>query len=164
VLHKKGYIPVNAKFATTAEGIYAIGDAIAGPMLAHKAEEEGVACVEQIVTGYGHVNYDAIPGVVYTDPEIASVGQTEEQLKEAGIDYRKGSFPFRGNGRARTLGQVEGFVKSSRTRRQIGFWECISSGRTPGISSTRQAPRSPSARAAKTWHAPATSTRHWVRV
>lgn len=111
VLHKKGYIPVNAKFATTAEGIYAIGDAIAGPMLAHKAEEEGVACVEQIVTGYGHVNYDAIPGVVYTDPEIASVGQTEEQLKEAGINYRKGAFPFRGNGRARTLGQVEGFVK-----------------------------------------------------
>jgi dihydrolipoamide dehydrogenase len=111
VLHKKGYIPVTAKFATNAEGFYAIGDAIAGPMLAHKAEEEGVACVEQIVTGHGHVNYDAIPGVVYTDPEIASVGQTEEQLKEAGIDYRKGSFPFRGNGRARTLGQVEGFVK-----------------------------------------------------
>jgi len=111
VLHKKGYIPVNAKFATIAEGIYAIGDAIAGPMLAHKAEEEGVACVEQIVTGYGHVNYDAIPAVVYTDPEIASVGQTEEQLKEAGIDYRKGSFPFRANGRARTLGQVDGFVK-----------------------------------------------------
>jgi dihydrolipoamide dehydrogenase len=80
-------------------------------MLAHKAEEEGVACVEQIVTGFGHVNYDAIPAVVYTDPEIASVGQTEEQLKEAGIDYRKGSFPFRANGRARTLGQVEGFVK-----------------------------------------------------
>jgi dihydrolipoamide dehydrogenase len=110
-LHKKGYIPVNAKFATTAEGIYAIGDAIAGPMLAHKAEEEGVACVEQIVTGQGHVNYDAIPAVVYTNPEIGSVGKTEEQLKEAGVAYRKGSFPFRANGRARTLGQVEGFVK-----------------------------------------------------
>jgi dihydrolipoamide dehydrogenase len=110
-LHKKGHIPVNTKFATTAEGIYAIGDAIAGPMLAHKAEEEGVACVEQIVTGHGHVNYNAIPGVVYTNPEIASVGKTEEQLKQAGVAYRKGSFPFRGNGRARTLGQVEGFVK-----------------------------------------------------
>ena len=110
-LHKKGYIPVNEHFATSAEGIYAIGDVIAGPMLAHKAEEEGIACVEHLATGYGHVNYDAIAGVVYTHPEIASVGKTEEQLKEAGIEYHKGVFPFRGNGRARTLGQVEGMIK-----------------------------------------------------
>jgi dihydrolipoamide dehydrogenase len=110
-LHKKGYIPVNEHFATSAEGIFAIGDVIAGPMLAHKAEEEGMACVERLVTGYGHVNYDAIAGVVYTQPEIASVGQTEEQLKESGMDYRKGVFPFRGNGRARTLGEVEGAIK-----------------------------------------------------
>jgi dihydrolipoamide dehydrogenase len=110
-LSKKGYIAVDEKFATAAKGVYAIGDVIGGPMLAHKAEEEGVACVERIVNGYGHVNYDAIPGVVYTQPEIASVGKTEDQLKASGIEYRKGSFPFRGNGRARTLGQVEGFVK-----------------------------------------------------
>lgn len=110
-LQKKGTIPVDHRFATTAAGVYAIGDVIAGPMLAHKAEEEGVACVEQIVTGRGHVNYDAIAGVVYTEPEIAFVGRTEEQLKEQGINYRKGVFPFRGNGRARTLGQVEGSVK-----------------------------------------------------
>lgn len=110
-LHKKGSIPVDQRFATTAEGVYAIGDVIAGPMLAHKAEEEGAACVEQIVTGRGHVNYDSIAGVVYTQPEIAFVGRTEEQLKEQGRNYRKGVFPFRGNGRARTLGQVEGLVK-----------------------------------------------------
>jgi dihydrolipoamide dehydrogenase len=110
-LHKKGTIPVNDHFATSADGIYAIGDVIAGPMLAHKAEEEGIACVEFLATGYGHVNYDAIPAVVYTHPEIGSVGKTEEQLKDAKIDYRKGTFPFRGNGRARTLGEVEGMVK-----------------------------------------------------
>jgi dihydrolipoamide dehydrogenase len=110
-LHKKGFIPVNEHFATSAAGIYAIGDVIAGPMLAHKAEEEGIACVEYLATGHGHVNYDAIAAVVYTEPEIASVGKTEEQLKEAGIDFRKGTFPFRGNGRARTLAQVEGSIK-----------------------------------------------------
>ncbi len=109
-LHKKGFIPVNEHFATHAEGVYAIGDVITGPMLAHKAEEEGVACVERLVTGHGHVNYDTIAAVVYTHPEIASVGKTEEQLKAAGADYRKGLFPFRANGRARTLGQVEGWI------------------------------------------------------
>ena len=122
-LHKKGYIPVNEHFATSAEGIYAIGDVIAGPMLAHKAEEEGIACVEKLVTGFGHVNYDAIAAVVYTQPEIASVGRTEEQLKEAGIEYSKGVFPFRGNGRARTLGQVEGTIKllaDAKTDRILG--------------------------------------------
>jgi dihydrolipoamide dehydrogenase len=110
-LHKKGFIPVNGRFATSAEGVYAIGDVIAGPMLAHKAQEEGVACVEQLAGGHGHVNYAAIPGVAYTHPEIASVGQTEEQLTEAGIKYRKGIFPFRASGRARTIGEVEGMVK-----------------------------------------------------
>ena len=122
-LHKKGTIPVNDHFATSAEGVYAIGDVIAGPMLAHKAEEEGLACVEYLATGFGHVNYQAIPGVVYTQPEIASVGKTEEQLKEIGTEYRKGIFPFRANGRARTLGQVEGMVKmlaDAKTDRILG--------------------------------------------
>ena len=122
-LDDKGRIPVNEHFATSAQGIYAIGDVIAGPMLAHKAEEEGIACAEHLATGYGHVNYDAIPAVVYTQPEIASVGKTEEQLKEAGVEYRKGTFPFRANARARTLGQVEGFIKilaDARTDRVRG--------------------------------------------
>lgn len=110
-LHRKGHIPVNDKFATAFERIYAIGDVIPGPMLAHKAEEEGIACVEGIVKGHGHVNYDAIAGVVYTNPEIASVGKTEEELKELGREYRKGVCPFRANARARTLGQVDGMVK-----------------------------------------------------
>jgi dihydrolipoamide dehydrogenase len=108
---KKGRIVVDNRFATSVPGIYAIGDAIAGPMLAHKAEEDGVACVEQIVNGHGHVDYNLIPGVCYTHPEIGSVGLTEEQLKEQGIPYRKGSFPFRANGRAQSLGQVDGRVK-----------------------------------------------------
>jgi dihydrolipoamide dehydrogenase len=122
-LHKKGFIPVNDHFETSAQGIYAIGDAIAGPMLAHKAEEEGVACAEYLTTGRGHVNYDAIAAVVYTEPEIASVGKTEELLKENGIDYRKGMFPFRGNARARTINQVEGWVKvlaDAKTDRILG--------------------------------------------
>jgi len=80
-------------------------------MLAHKASEEGVACVERIVTGYGHVNYDAIPGVCYTHPEIASVGRTEEELKDAGIKYKKGTFSFMANGRAKALGETDGMVK-----------------------------------------------------
>jgi len=121
-LHAKGFIPVNEHFAA-AEGIYAIGDAIAGPMLAHKAEEEAMACVERLVTGYGHVNYDAIAAVVYTEPQIAGVGKTEEQLKETGVEYRKGLFPFRANARARTLGQLDGLVKllaDARTDRILG--------------------------------------------
>jgi dihydrolipoamide dehydrogenase len=107
----RGFIPVNQRFETAVEGVYAIGDVIGGAMLAHKAEEEGVACAEQIATGHGHVNYDAIPGVVYTHPEIASVGKTEEQLKESGVDYAQGVFPFRASGRARSLGSVDGFIK-----------------------------------------------------
>src|ERR1043166_1376576 len=106
-----GRIAVDGGFATNVPGIYAIGDVIRGPMLAHKAEEEGVACVEQLVTGYGHVNYDVIPAVAYTHPEVAGVGRTEEQLKESGVEYRKGTFPFRANSRARTLGDTDGMVK-----------------------------------------------------
>jgi dihydrolipoamide dehydrogenase len=108
---QRGRIPVNEHFATSAPNIYAIGDVIAGPMLAHKAHEEAMACVEHLVTGYGHVNYNTIPGVAYTHPEIATVGKSEEQLKEAGIEYRKGVFPFQANGRARALGSTDGRVK-----------------------------------------------------
>jgi dihydrolipoamide dehydrogenase len=92
-------------------------------MLAHKAEDEGIACIERIVTGYGHVNYDAIPNVVYTEPEIASVGKTEEDLKEHDIPYRRGSFPFQANARARVLGRTAGMVKilaHSETDRILG--------------------------------------------
>ena len=110
-LDPRGRIPVDQHFRTYVEGIYAIGDVIRGPMLAHKASEEGVACVEQIVTGFGHVNYDAIPGIVYTHPEIASVGKSEDELREHKIPYKKGVFPFIGNGRARALGSTEGRVK-----------------------------------------------------
>ena len=107
-LDERGCIPVQEGWVTSAEGVYAVGDVIAGPMLAHKAEEEGIACVERLATGYGHVDYGTIPGVVYTHPEIASVGKTEEQLAEAGVDYRKGVFPFMASGRARTLGDTVG--------------------------------------------------------
>jgi len=119
----KGRISVNADFATSAPGVYAIGDVIGGAMLAHKAEEEGIACVEKLITGYGHVNYGAIPAVVYTHPELASVGKTEDELKAEGTGYRRGVFPFRANGRARALGQVDGLVKilaHSETDRILG--------------------------------------------
>lgn len=122
-LDDRGRVDVDEHFRTSADGIYAIGDVIRGPMLAHKAEEEGVACVERIVTGYGHVNYDAIPGVAYTHPEIASVGKTEEQLAESGTPYRKGKFPFVANGRAQALADSDGFVKvlaDERTDRVLG--------------------------------------------
>jgi dihydrolipoamide dehydrogenase len=122
-LDKRGRIPVDAHFKTSAANVFAIGDVIAGPMLAHKAEEEGVACVEHIVTGYGHVNYDAIPGVVYTNPEIASVGKTEEELKAANVEYKKGVFPFMANGRARAIANTEGRVKllaDKKTDRILG--------------------------------------------
>ncbi len=106
-----GRIPVNERFETSAPGVYAVGDVIAGPMLAHRASEEGIACVERIVTGYGHVNREVIPAIVYTRPELAAVGRTEEDLREAGIPFRAGSFPFRANGRARALESTEGRVK-----------------------------------------------------
>ena len=110
-LDHKGFVPVDGNFRTTCEGVYAVGDVIGCAMLAHKAEQEGVVCIEQIATGSGDVNYDAIPSVVYTNPEIAAVGKTEESLQAAGIEFRKGVFPFRANGRARALGQTDGFVK-----------------------------------------------------
>lgn len=120
---KRGRIPVRDGFLTSAPGVYAIGDVIEGPMLAHKAEEDGVACVERIVTGHGHVNYDIIPGVCYTQPEIASVGKTEDELKAAGADFRKGVFHFRANGRAHAVGHPEGQVKilaDAKTDRILG--------------------------------------------
>jgi dihydrolipoamide dehydrogenase len=106
----RGRVPVNAHWQALP-GIYAIGDVIAGPMLAHKAEDEGVAVAEVIAGQHGHVNYDVIPSVVYTEPEVASVGKTEEELKAAGIAYKIGKFPFMANGRARAMNATEGFVK-----------------------------------------------------
>ena len=110
-LDERGCIWVNDEFTTTTPGIYAIGDCIPGPMLAHKAEDEGMVCAEIIAGQTGHINYDAIPGIVYTWPEVASVGKTEEQLKEAGIAYKAGKFPFTANSRARAAGESDGFVK-----------------------------------------------------
>ncbi len=107
----RGRIPVNHHFQTSVPSIYAIGDVIAGPMLAHKAEEEGVAAVEIMAGQAGHINYDAIPGVIYTWPELASVGKTEEQLKESGVKYVSSKFPFMANSRGRAIGQTDGFVK-----------------------------------------------------
>ena len=104
-------IKVDKHFRTNVEGIYAIGDVIAGPMLAHKAEDEGIACVEIIAGKSGHVNYDAIPGIIYTNPELAGVGITEDQAKEKGMKVRIGKFPFRANGRAIANEDVEGLVK-----------------------------------------------------
>jgi dihydrolipoamide dehydrogenase len=108
---KRGFIVTNAELQTNVPNIFAVGDCIGGAMLAHKASEEGIAVVEKLVTGVGHVNYDAIPAIVYTHPEIASVGKTEEQLKSEGISYRKGASPFGANGRARAMGGVEGKIK-----------------------------------------------------
>ncbi len=107
----RGFILVDERFATSAPGVFAIGDVIGGPQLAHKAEEEGMASVEGIAGGYVHIDYEAIPGIVYTEPEVASVGKTEEQLRETGTPYRKGTFPFRAIGRARATGNLDGFVK-----------------------------------------------------
>src|SRR5690606_14669745 len=120
---ERGFVKVDERFRTNVDGIYALGDVIGGAMLAHKAEEEGIACVEAIVTGYGHVNYDAIPNVVYTHPEIAGVGKTEEQLEQAGVEYKVGMFPFKPNGRARAIGASEGRVKilaDAQTDRVLG--------------------------------------------
>jgi len=107
----RGQIKTDAHWATNVAGVYAIGDAIVGPMLAHKAEDEGMAVAEVIAGKHGHVNYGVIPGVVYTTPEVATVGQTEEQLKAAGIAYKVGKFSFMGNGRAKAVFQADGFVK-----------------------------------------------------
>jgi dihydrolipoamide dehydrogenase len=110
-LDERGRVKTDAHFATSVPGIWAIGDAIAGPMLAHKAEEEGVALAEHLAGQHGHVNYGVVPGVVYTWPEVASIGETEEQLKARGVAYRVGKFPFTANGRARAMGDTDGFVK-----------------------------------------------------
>jgi len=122
-LDERGRIEVDEQLATSVPGIYAIGDVVRGPMLAHKAEDEGVAIAERLAGLPGHVNYDVIPSVVYTNPEIAWVGQTEDQLKEQGIDYNQGKFPFAANGRAKALESTEGFVKllaDARTDRILG--------------------------------------------
>ena len=110
-LDERGRVKTDEHYATNVPGIYAIGDAIAGPMLAHKAEEEGVALAERLAGQAGHVNYSAIPGVVYTWPELAAVGQTEEELKAAGVAYNVGKFPFTANARARAMAETDGFVK-----------------------------------------------------
>ena len=122
-LDNRGRIAVDAHFATSVPGIYAIGDVIAGPMLAHKAEDEGVAVAEIITGRAGHVNYDAIPNVIYTFPEVASIGKSEEELKAAGIAYNTGKFPFTANGRAKVNLQTDGFVKilaDAKTDRVLG--------------------------------------------
>lgn len=120
---ERGFVKIDESFRTACEGVYAIGDVVGGAMLAHKAEDEGIACVEGIVNGHGHVNYDAIPGIVYTVPEIATVGKTEEQLREAGTEFNVGEFPFIANGRARAIGHTEGKVKilaDAKTDRILG--------------------------------------------
>ncbi len=110
-LDERGFIKADAHFKTTAPGIYAVGDVLRGPLLAHKAEEEGIALAEMLAGKAGHVNYDVIPGVVYTWPEVASIGKTEEQLKSEGASYSVGKFPFTANARARAIGSTDGFVK-----------------------------------------------------
>src|SRR4029453_17036618 len=110
-LDERGFVAVDDDCRTNLDGIWAIGDVVRGPMLAHKAEEEGVAVGERIAGQHGHVDFNTVPWVIYTSPEIAWVGQTEQQLKAAGVAYRAGSFPFAANGRARALGDTTGFVK-----------------------------------------------------
>jgi dihydrolipoamide dehydrogenase len=122
-LDNRRRVVVDAHYATNVEGIYAIGDVIDGPMLAHKAEDEGVAVAELLAGQAGHVNYDVIPNVIYTYPEVASVGKTEEELKEAQISYNSGKFPFTANARAKVNRQTEGFVKvlaDAKTDRVLG--------------------------------------------
>ncbi len=122
-LDDRGRIETDEFFETSVEGIFAIGDVIKGPMLAHKAEDEGVVLAEILAGQSGHIDYDCIPGVVYTWPEVASVGKTEEQLKEAGVKYNSGKFPFMANGRARAMNATEGFVKilaDAKTDRILG--------------------------------------------
>ncbi|MEZ5819794.1 MAG: dihydrolipoyl dehydrogenase [Bradyrhizobium sp.] len=122
-LDNRGRVQIDPHFATSVKGIYAIGDVVAGPMLAHKAEDEGVACAELLAGQAGHVNYDVIPGVVYTTPEVATVGKTEEELKQAGIAYTSGKFPFTANGRSKVNQTTDGFVKilaDAKTDRVLG--------------------------------------------
>ncbi|MEO2032640.1 MAG: dihydrolipoyl dehydrogenase [Planctomycetaceae bacterium] len=120
---RRGFVRVNSSYETTVSGVFAIGDVVGGAMLAHKAEEEGIACVERLATGHSHINYRHIPAVVYTAPEIASVGATEDELQEQGTPFRSGRFTFAANGRARATGHTDGFVKvlaDSNTDRVLG--------------------------------------------
>merc|ERR1719424_2362238 len=122
----RGMVEIDDHFATNVPGIYAIGDCVRGAMLAHKAEEEGIAIIEQIAGLGGHVNYECIPGVIYTHPEVATVGKTEEELKAAGTAYKVGKFPFMANSRARAMGpgQTDGMVKflaDKETDRVLGI-------------------------------------------
>lgn len=110
-LNERGFIVIDEHFRTNIPSIRAIGDVVPGPMLAHKAEEEGVAAVEDLVLGHGHVNYNAIPSVIYTNPEVAWVGLTEEECKEKKINYKIGKYPLLANSRAITNGEPDGFVK-----------------------------------------------------
>jgi dihydrolipoamide dehydrogenase len=110
-LDPRGFIEVDAECRTNLPGVWAIGDVVRGPMLAHKAEEEGVAVAERVAGGHGHVDFNTIPWVIYTAPEIAWVGKTEQQLRSEGVQFRTGQFPFLANGRARALGDTRGFVK-----------------------------------------------------
>jgi dihydrolipoamide dehydrogenase len=122
-LDNRGRVQIDPHFSTSVKGVYAIGDVVAGPMLAHKAEDEGVACAEIIAGQAGHVNYDVIPGVVYTTPEVSSVGKTEEELKQAGVAYTSGKFPFTANGRSKVNQTTDGFVKvlaDAKTDRVLG--------------------------------------------
>jgi dihydrolipoamide dehydrogenase len=122
-LDNRGRVITDGHYKTNVPGIYAIGDVIAGPMLAHKAEDEGIAAAEIIAGQAGHVNYDVIPNVIYTYPEVASVGKSEEELKQAGVAYNVGKFPFTANGRAKANQQTEGFVKilaDAKTDRVLG--------------------------------------------
>lgn len=124
-VNKRGQVEVNDHWQTPVKNIYCIGDATTGAMLAHKAEEEGIAAVENILGEGGHVNYDAIPGVIYTYPEVANVGKSEEELKAAGIKYKSGKFPFSANSRARANGSSEGLVKilsDAETDKVLGIW------------------------------------------
>lgn len=123
VLDKQGRVDINEHWMTSIPGVYAIGDVVVGPMLAHKAEDEGMAVAEIMAGQKGHVNFDVIPSVVYTEPEVASVGKTEEELKGAGIEYTAGKFPFSANGRARAMLATDGFVKvlaDKKTDRVLG--------------------------------------------
>ena len=124
LVDERGRISVDESFQTNLTGIRAIGDVIHGPMLAHKAEEDGVACAEILAGQSGHVNYDMVPGVIYVDPEVANVGLSEKQAKERGIEVRSGSFPMAANGRALATGATDGMVKWWQMLRRISFWEC----------------------------------------
>ncbi|MGZ9006338.1 MAG: FAD-dependent oxidoreductase, partial [Burkholderiales bacterium] len=120
---ERGFVVVDDECRTSLPNVWAVGDVVRGPMLAHKAEEEGVAVAQRIAGQYGHVDFNTVPWVIYTSPEIAWVGKTEQQLKAEGVEYRTGSFPFMANGRARALGDTTGFAKmiaDARTDRILG--------------------------------------------